>query len=172
MPSLPPGVEADLLRGLYRLVRLGPGGTPDAGDAPAQIRLLGSGAILREVLAAAETLAREDGVCVEVFSATSYAELAREAEALRAQDIADPQPAPRASHLGRLLPGPAPVLAASDYVRAWPQRVAEFLAAPFMSLGTDGFGCSDTRERLRRHFGVDAAAVRRAALAMLRRPAD
>jgi pyruvate dehydrogenase E1 component len=170
MPSLPAGVEADLLRGLWRVARLGPGGNDLKADAPAQIRLVGSGAILREVLVAGERLAAEDGVTVEVYSATSFSELAREAEALRAQDVADPQATPRLSHLARLLGGPAPVLAASDYVRAWPQRIAEFLPAPFMSLGTDGFGRSDTRQQLRRHFGVDAAAVLQAARSMLRPP--
>jgi pyruvate dehydrogenase E1 component len=163
-PSLPAGNEADLLRGLYRLRTFEPA-------APvARVRLLGSGAILREVLAAGERLAREHGVAAEVFSATSFSELAREAAELQRLDRADPQAAPRVSQLARLLPGDAPVVAATDYVRAWPQLIAEYVDARYVTLGTDGFGRSDTREQLRRFFEVDAASIVAAALQALGRP--
>jgi pyruvate dehydrogenase E1 component len=165
-PSLPPGCEDDLLRGLYRLQAF------EAADAAApRVKLVGSGAILREVLVAGERLAREHGVAAEVFSATSFSALAREAAALQQQDLDDPQAAPRVPHVARLLGGAAPVVAATDYVRAWPQLVAEYVGAPFFTLGTDGFGRSDTRERLRRFFGVDARRIVQTALAALRRPA-
>jgi pyruvate dehydrogenase E1 component len=148
MPSLPDGdeVRADLLAGLYWLETVSP-----PGPAKGRVRLLGSGAILREVRAAAQVLAQAHGVQAEVYSATSYSELAREAREARA--------AGRTSHVARLLGGEVPVLAASDYVRAWPQLIAEYVAAPFITLGTDGFGRSDTRQQLRRFFGVDAQAV-------------
>ena len=160
MPSLPPGAEADVLRGLYRLQRV------EAASARAEVRLLGSGAILREVLAAAELLAREHGVSCEVFSATSFSELAREAAAVQRQQRRGETPA--ASQLQRLLAGPTPVIAATDYVRAWPQLIAEYLEAPYTTLGTDGFGRSDTRQQLRKHFEVDAASIVAAARVALR----
>jgi pyruvate dehydrogenase E1 component len=161
MPSLPDGVRDDLLQGMYRLQVFGT--TP-------QVRLLGSGTILREVLAAAQVLLDQHGIASEVFSVTSFSELARQARELQRQDRQDPQPEPRLSHLGRLLAGSAPVVAATDYVRAWPQLIAEYVDARFITLGTDGFGRSDTRERLRRFFEVDAASIVGAALQALRRP--
>jgi pyruvate dehydrogenase E1 component len=163
--SLPTGCEGDLLRGMYRLKTF----DAAAPGAP-RVRLLGSGAILREVLVAGERLAREHGVAAEVFSVTSFSELAREAAELQCQDRRDPQAAPRTSHVAQLLAGPAPVVAATDYVRAWPQRIAEYVDARFVSLGTDGFGRSDTREQLRRFFEVDSASIVSAALQALGRP--
>ncbi len=168
MPSLPAGVEDDLLRGLYRLQVF--------GEGPARVRLLGSGAILREVLKAAQQLFEQHGIACEVFSATSYSELAREAQALQRLDRADAaapnagaqSAARRVSHVQRLLAGSAPIVAASDWVRAWPQLITEYVDAKMVTLGTDGFGRSDTRARLRRHFEVDAQAVVAAALEVLR----
>ena len=165
MPSLPEQVRGDLLRGLYRLQSFGP------AQAPVQVRLLGSGAILREVLKAAQMLHDEHGVVCEVFSATSYSELAREARELQRLDRSEPLPpgqGRRLSHVQRLLAGPAPIVAASDYVRAWPQLIAEYVDARLVTLGTDGFGRSDTRQALRRFFEVDAQAVVAAALEALR----
>jgi pyruvate dehydrogenase E1 component len=165
MPSLPPAAHADLLRGMYRLQAF------DVAQPRGRVRLLGSGAILREVLAAAALLAEQHGVASEVFSVTSFSELAREARELQRQDRVDPQPAPRTSHVARLLEGRAPVVAATDYVRAWPQQIAEYVDARLVTLGTDGFGRSDTREQLRRFFEVDAASIVAAALQALRLPA-
>ncbi len=164
MPSLPETAHADLLRGMYRLR------TYEPREAAGRVRLLGSGAILREVLAAAGTLVDQHRLAVEVFSVTSFSELAREAAGLQRLDRTDPLPAPRVSHVARLLAGDAPVVAATDYVRAWPQLIAEYVDARYVTLGTDGFGRSDTRERLRRHFEVDAASIVAAALQALRRP--
>jgi pyruvate dehydrogenase E1 component len=169
MPSLPEGVQGDLLRGLYRLQVFGDLGH---GQAPARqvrhVRLLGSGAILREVLKAAKLLHDEHSITSEVFSATSYSELARDAREQQRLDRSSPQPQRRPSHVGRLLAGDAPIVAASDYVRAWPQLIAEYVDAKLVTLGTDGFGRSDTRQRLRRFFEVDAQAVVAAALDALR----
>ena len=175
MPSLPAlvpggtvdaGLREDLLKGMYRL-HVEPAGDKGKG-ARASVRLLGSGAILREVLAAARTLAGEHGVACEVYSVTSFSELAREAAALQQLDRDEPQATPRTSHVARLLAGAAPVVAATDYVRAWPQLIAEHVSAHYVTLGTDGFGRSDTRQRLREFFRVDAASIVRAALAALR----
>jgi pyruvate dehydrogenase E1 component len=176
MPNLPgqaadDGVDAsvreDLLKGMYRLHVEQPAGPATATRSP-RVRLLGSGAILREVLAAAKTLAVDHGVACEVYSVTSFSELAREAAALQQLDRDEPQDRPRTSHVARLLAGPAPVVAATDYVRAWPQLIAEYVPARYVTLGTDGFGRSDTRQKLREHFGVDAPSIVRAALHVLR----
>jgi pyruvate dehydrogenase E1 component len=163
MPSLPAGVRDDLIKGLYRLQAVAP------ANPRAQVRLLGSGAILRDVSRAAQLLADEHGIACEVFSATSYSELARDAREQQRLDRSEPLPQRRVSQVGRLLAGDAPIVAASDYVRAWPQLIAEYVDARFVTLGTDGFGRSDTRRQLRRHFEVDAAAIVAAALEALRR---
>jgi pyruvate dehydrogenase E1 component len=162
-PSLPAGAEEGVIRGMYLLARRAP-------ERPrGKVRLLGSGAILREVLAAADLLAEDWGVESEVFSATSFAELAREArEAERASRL-HPEGPPRRSHLEELLVGSAPVVAATDYVRAYPQLVAPYLPARFVVLGTDGFGRSDTRPALRDFFEVDRRHVALAALDALAR---
>jgi pyruvate dehydrogenase E1 component len=127
-------------------------------DARGRVRLLGSGAILREVIAASELLASDWQIDSEVFSVTSFSELAREAR--------DGQRAARLgmdngtlSHVQRCLTGNEPVIAATDYVRAWPQLIAEYVQAPYVTLGTDGFGRSDTRQQLRRFFEVDRFSI-------------
>jgi pyruvate dehydrogenase E1 component len=159
-PSLPAGVEGDIVRGLYRYAAA-PSGTP-------AVRLVGSGTILREVIAAAELLRTDWGVEAEVWSATSFSELARDArEATRWRRL-HPQARPRVPHVAACLGGDVPVIAATDYVRAWPQLVAEYVDAPFTTLGTDGFGRSDTRAALRRFFEVDRRQVVLAALDALR----
>ncbi len=129
------------------------------------VRLLGSGAILREVIAAGEWLEREMGISSEIWSVTSYSELAREAADLeRARRLA-PEAAPRSSHLESCLAGEAPIVAASDYVRAVPQMLASYLPGRrFIVLGTDGFGRSDTRSALRQFFEVDRTSVALAAV--------
>jgi pyruvate dehydrogenase E1 component len=159
-PSLPAGVEGDIVRGLYRYAAA-PSGTP-------AVRLVGSGTILREVIAAAELLRADWGVEAEVWSATSFSELARDArEATRWRRL-HPQARPRVPHVAACLGGDVPVIAATDYVRAWPQLVAEYVDAPFTTLGTDGFGRSDTRAALRRFFEVDRQQIVLAALDALR----
>jgi pyruvate dehydrogenase E1 component len=161
MPSLPPAARADLLKGMYLHHRV------EAPAARASVRLLGSGAILREVIKAAAVLAKEHQVTCEVYSVTSFSELAREAREMQRQDRAEPLPKQRVSHLARLLEGNAPVVAATDYVRAWPQLIAEYVDARFVTLGTDGFGRSDTRQQLRQFFEVDTKSIVQAALEAL-----
>ncbi|MGA8705822.1 MAG: alpha-ketoglutarate dehydrogenase [Steroidobacteraceae bacterium] len=147
-PSLPAGAAEQVIRGLYRYSQVGPAGA-------AAVRLLGSGSILRECLAAAEILAQEFAIGSEVWSVTSYAELARESAEVARWNRLHPQQPARASHLQQCLGGDTPVVAASDYVRAYPQLIASYLRASFSVLGTDGFGRSDTRAALRRFFEVD-----------------
>ncbi len=154
-PSMPEGVEDDILRGLYRVCGTGP------------IRLLGAGAILPQVVEAARRLQSDWGIGAEVWSATSFSQLARDAAEVERWNRLHSMAAPRVSHLAQCLAGEAPIVAATDYVRAVPQMVASYLKAPFTALGTDGFGRSDTRAALRRFFEVDAAHVVVAALAAL-----
>jgi len=159
-PSLPPGSEAGVIAGMYRFA------TRTVDGAVATVRLVGSGAILREAIAAAELLAAY-GVASEIFSATSFSELARDAREVERRNRLHPT-APRAqSHVEKLLPGTLPVIAASDYVRAYPQLIAPFVAGRFVALGTDGFGRSDTRAALRRFFEVDRQHIALAALQAL-----
>jgi pyruvate dehydrogenase E1 component len=178
-PSLPAHVTpADIVRGMYRLetracARAAGSGTAAASPQPAApapaVRLLGSGAILREVIAASGLLADDWQVDSEVFSVTSFAEVAREARAAERHDRLHPQAPPAACVLHELLPGDVPVVAATDYVRAYPQLVAAYLDAPLFALGTDGYGRSDTRAALRRFFEVDRHSIVVAALDALRR---
>jgi pyruvate dehydrogenase E1 component len=153
-PSIRPGSEDDIVRGLVRV---------DEAEAP-RVRLLGSGTLLAEALAAAALLRDDWGVQAEVFSATSYSELAREAREVERYHRLHPMEAPRTSHLQRLLPGTAPVVAVSDWVRAWPATIAPYLEARLTVLGTDGFGRSDTRAELRGFFEVTRHHVVLAAL--------
>jgi pyruvate dehydrogenase E1 component len=157
-PSLPEGAAAGVLRGMYRYGVYGPKAAP-------QLRLLGSGAILREVIAAAEVLAAEHGIASEVWSVTSFSELARDAAAVeREARLAAAPASPRRSYIDGCLPGAAPIVAATDYVRAVPQMIASHLPGRrFIALGTDGFGRSDTRAALRAFFEVDRASIVRAA---------
>jgi pyruvate dehydrogenase E1 component len=172
-PARPAAVsEADIVSGLYKLT-----GTllPEASEPP-RLRLLGSGMILQEVIAAARLLEEKFGIVAEVWSVTSFAELAREArEAQRRARFApgatsaesgDPARAQR-SRVATCLAGNMPVVAATDYVRAVPQLVAEYVGAPYTTLGTDGFGRSATRRDLRRFFEVDRQHIALAALAAL-----
>ena len=157
-PSLTVGVEQDIVKGMYRL------GGRDVPDAQGHVRLLGSGAILREVIAAAELLANDWQIASEIFSVTSFTELAREAREVERWNRLHPEQAPRSSHLEACLAGGAPIIAASDYVRAYPQLIASYVDARFVALGTDGFGRSDTRAALRRFFEVDRHHIALAAI--------
>ncbi|QEY72045.1 alpha-ketoglutarate dehydrogenase [Pseudomonas denitrificans (nom. rej.)] len=148
--------HADVIKGMRLFDTRGEG-------APA-VRLLGSGAILREVIAAAELLAEDWGVASEIWSVTSFSELAREAREVERQQLFGAGDEVR-SHLQACLPGNVPVVAASDYVRGYAQLIAPYLQAPCTALGTDGFGRSDTRPALRRFFEVDRQHIALAALA-------
>ncbi|MEA3172046.1 MAG: pyruvate dehydrogenase component [Pseudomonas sp.] len=156
-PSLPAGVEAAIIKGMYRL----------EGGVDAQVRLLGSGTLVREAQAAAQLLAEDWQVASEVFSVTSFSELAREARDVERWNRLHPQAAKRCSHVQDCLPHGAPVIAVSDYVRAVPQMIASYLDASYTVLGTDGFGRSDTRAALRDFFEVDRHHIVLAALTAL-----
>jgi pyruvate dehydrogenase E1 component len=155
-PDLPPEAHEGVIRGGWRCARL--------GDATARQRvsLLASGAILTEALKAGRQLAA-DGIPVDVYSITSWSELARDGQACAQRALAgDGEARP---HVTQLLAGSGPVIAASDYVRAVPESIRAFVPAGrrYLTLGTDGFGRSDTRAALRAFFGVDAASIAQAA---------
>ena len=162
-PSLPPEAAPNVIKGLYRHSVWG-----DETQAASRLRLLGSGTILREVIAAAERLQGEFGIDCEVWSATSFRELARDAAEVERWNRLHPAEPARQGHLDTCLAGDAPVVAATDYVRAVPQMIAAYLpACRYITLGTDGFGRSDKRTALRKFFEVDRDSVVLAALQAL-----
>jgi pyruvate dehydrogenase E1 component len=165
-PTLPESVHEGIVRGMYRFVEHGP------ARARGRIRLLGSGAILREVIAAAEMLEAEWRVSSEVWSVTSYSELARDARDVERWSRLHPADAPRESYIASCLGGDVPIVATTDYVRAVPQSIASYLDAPVTVLGTDGFGRSDTRAALRGFFEVSRSDIVIAALYALQRRAE
>ncbi|MFK4663847.1 pyruvate dehydrogenase E1 component [Bradyrhizobium ottawaense] len=158
-PSMPDDARDGIIKGLYRVL-------PSA-DGPAKIRLVGSGAILPEALAAAAMLQSEWKVACEVWSATSFSELAREARDVERTNRLSPLSTPVESHVVQCLGGKVPIVAASDYVRAYPQLIGSYIEAPYTVLGTDGFGRSDTRAALRSFFEVDRKQIVVAALSAL-----
>ena len=157
-PAMPDGVEDDILKGMYRLETVG------EEDSPKRVRLLGSGTILREVRKAAQRLHEDYGVSSEVFSVTSFTELARAGNDVARWNLLNADQEPRRSHVADCLPGKVPVIAATDYVRAVPESIRGHFDAPYRVLGTDGFGRSDTREKLRDFFEVDERFITLAAL--------
>ncbi len=165
-PDLPADAAEGVLRGCYVFQRFGAEGGGAAADANARhVTLMGSGAILTEVVKAARQLAAE-GIAATVVSVTSWSELARDGVACEQRAIAGETDKPGTPWLAAQLAATSgPVIAATDYVRAVPETVRAFVpeGRKYLTLGTDGFGRSDTRAALRAFFGVDAAAVVRAA---------
>ena len=137
----------------------------EAGGSGPRVRLMVSGAILREVLAGADLLREDYGVGAEVWSATSLTELRREGLEAERWSRLHPTEDPRPSYVeSQLAGGEGPVIAATDYMRSFAEQIRPFVPAPFHVLGTDGFGRSDYRVRLRRFFEVDRHHVAVAAL--------
>ncbi len=159
MPAMPEGAREGIVRGMYRLR------SRQAESPLGRVQLLGSGAILREVLRAQDILAERYGVSSDAWSVTSYKELRREAMAAERWNRLHPGDAPRQSYLERIVRGAeGPFVAASDYMRLVAEQIAPWLPDRLVALGTDGFGRSDTRRALRRFFEVDAECVALAAL--------
>ncbi|HEX3130678.1 MAG TPA: pyruvate dehydrogenase (acetyl-transferring), homodimeric type, partial [Thermoanaerobaculia bacterium] len=161
-PTLPAAVHDDVVKGLYRHAA-----APRDG---VQVRLVGSGAILREVIEAQQLLADDWQIAAEVWSATSYKELRRDALEVERWNRLHPDQEPRKPYVVSLFEGDdRPIIAVTDYMKLVPDQIARWLPGRFHPLGTDGFGRSDTREALRRFFEVDAESVAAAALAQLAR---
>ncbi|MEU9119231.1 pyruvate dehydrogenase (acetyl-transferring), homodimeric type [Streptomyces sp. NPDC048506] len=165
-PAKPAGVDEGIVRGLYRFNTAATAGVSAPADAPA-VQLLASGTAIHWALKAQQLLAEEWGVAADVWSATSWTELRR--DALEA-DEATLRGEERTPYLREALSGvEGPVLAVSDYMRQVPDQIAQWVEQDYSSLGADGFGLSDTRDAARRHFGVDAESIVVAALAQLAR---
>jgi len=161
-PGLPEGAEEGILKGMYKLR------TVEAEKAGARVRLLGAGAILREVEAGAELLAKDFGVSSEVWSVTSFNELRRDGLEAERWSMLHPEAPRRLSYVEQALSkGVGPVIAATDYVKAVADGVRAYVPARYKVLGTDGFGRSDYRRRLRSFFEVDRCHVAVAALKAL-----
>ncbi len=163
-PDLRPGAEADIIRGCYRFDNF----VPEGGKAAAEVTLMGSGAILTEVIKAARQLAQQ-GIAATVYSVTSWSELARDGAAC--QHAALEGKAHAGAFVAQQLRGSTgPIIAATDYVRAVPESIRAFLpeGRRYLTLGTDGFGRSDTRAALREFFSVDAQSIAKAALHLLK----
>jgi pyruvate dehydrogenase E1 component len=159
-PPMPGGAEDGIRRGMYLFSAAE--GLP--GDA-ARVQLLGSGTILREVIAAAELLASDFGVAADVWSVPSFTELRRDGLAVERWNMLHPLDEPRRSYVDKCLGGRAgPVVAATDYIRAFADQIRPFVPGRYQVLGTDGFGRSDYRRKLRAHFEVDRHYVTLAAL--------
>jgi pyruvate dehydrogenase E1 component len=158
MPPMPAGCEEGILKGMYRLKDVA-AGTKAAAALP-HVHLLGSGAILREVIRAADLLAERWGVSSTVWSVTSWKELRREAQASRRWNMLHPEATPKTSYLEDLLADEEGVfVAASDHVRAVAEQLDPWIPGGLFAMGTDGFGRSETRGPLRRHFEVDAECI-------------
>ena len=148
-PAKPEGIDDGIVKGLYLF-------QTSEKPAAAHVQLLGSGTILREVVAAAALLEEDWGVTSDVWSVTSFNELTREAQAVERWNFLHPQRKPRTSHLQDCLAGrKGPAVAASDYVKAYADQIRAWMPSPYYVLGTDGFGRSDTRESLRDFFEMD-----------------
>jgi len=154
MPAMPAGCEEGIIRGIYRYSSV------EAGKKATRVQLFGSGAILREVLRAQKILAEKYDVPSDVWSVTSYKELWRDAQACERWNMLHPTETPQVSFYQKALTGVSgPFLAASDNVRSVPMLVDTWTPGGLYVLGTDGFGRSDKRGPLRRHFEVDAESI-------------
>jgi len=161
-PAMPEGVRDGILRGMYLLSPAQPSG------AAATVQLLGSGTILREVIAAAELLKNDFGVAADVWSCPSFTELRREGMEVERWNLLHPEEPQRKSYIELCLQGhDGPAVAATDYVRAFADQIRPFVRRPYKVLGTDGFGRSDFRRQLRKFFEVDRYYVTVAALKAL-----
>jgi pyruvate dehydrogenase E1 component len=167
-PGMPEGREDEVREGIIRGMYLLQEGTAGKADAP-RVQLLGSGTILREVIAAAELLEQDFGVAADVWSCPSFTELGRNGIAAERWNMLHPGEQPRESFVAQQLGGrPAgPVVASTDYMRAFAEQIRPYVDRRYRVLGTDGFGRSDYRRELRRHFEVNRHYVVLAALTEL-----
>jgi pyruvate dehydrogenase E1 component len=163
MPSMPEGVEEGIINGIYLFKKGQEGKTHKA-------QLFGSGTILREALKAQEILAGRYDVSADVWSVTSYQQLRNEAIEVDKWNWHNPEEPPRKPYITRVVEETTgPIVAASDYLRLLPDMISRWVPNPYASLGTDGFGRSDTRKALRRYFEVDAESIALRALYELAR---
>ncbi|WP_289027854.1 pyruvate dehydrogenase (acetyl-transferring), homodimeric type [uncultured Paraglaciecola sp.] len=155
-PAMPEGddVAADIIKGIYKLERV------EAKKAKSNVQLMGSGTILNEVRKAAQILSADYNVSSDVYSVTSFNELAREGQDVVRWNMLNPEAESLTAHIGQVITKDAgPAIAATDYVKGYSDQVRAFIETDYRCLGTDGFGRSDSRDNLRTHFEVNAAYV-------------
>jgi pyruvate dehydrogenase E1 component len=163
-PAMPEGSEVGILKGIYLFRK------SDVAKPKARVQLFGSGSILPEAIKAQAILAEKYSVAADVWSVTSYNELRREALKADRWNRLHPAEAAKTPYIVKVLEGvEGPIIAASDYMKAVQDQIAPWLAGRYVALGTDGFGRSDNRQYLRKHFEVDAASIAGAALSRLAR---
>ncbi|PXX43643.1 MULTISPECIES: pyruvate dehydrogenase (acetyl-transferring), homodimeric type [Aquitalea] len=161
-PAMPQGAEQGIIKGMYLL--------KDGGDAQVKVQLMGSGTILREVIAAADLLRNDFGIAADIWSVTSFNELRRDGMEASRFNLLHPTEAARKSFVEQQLEGRSgPVIAATDYIRNYADQIREYVPGRYVVLGTDGFGRSDSRAKLREFFEVDRHYVAVAALSALAR---
>ena len=163
-PAMPKGVEQGIVRGMYLFKEA------KAKKGQTKVQLFGSGTILREVIEAAEMLEKDWDIVADIWSITSYNELARNARACERWNMLNPEKEPRISYVEKCMKDrEGPVISSSDYVRNVADQIRAYIPGTYTVLGTDGFGRSDTRKNLRRHFEVNSNYV---ALATVKTLAD
>lgn len=160
-PDMPEGAESGIVKGMYVLKN-------HAKPQKTHVQLLGSGTILREVIKAAEMLEADFNITADIWSVTSFTELRREADELTRYERLHPEEKPKLSYVAECFSErKGPILAATDYVRMYAEQIRPYISAPYTVLGTDGYGRSDTRAKLRHFFEVDAKFIALAAMKAL-----
>jgi len=157
-PAMPEGAEEGIRKGIYQF-------QANQGSK-GKVQLLGSGTIMQQVLKAAKVLSEEYDIASDVFSVTSFNELTREGQAVERLNMLTPEAEAQQAYISQVL-GDAPTIAATDYMKQYAEQVRAYVPGSYKVLGTDGFGRSDSRENLRRHFEVNADYIVVAALAEL-----
>ncbi|MEO1609182.1 MAG: pyruvate dehydrogenase (acetyl-transferring), homodimeric type [Pseudomonadota bacterium] len=162
-PAMPEGAEDGIVKGIYRLR------SANAAKARNTVKLMGSGAILNEVIAGADLLEQDFGVSADIYSVTSYNELARDADAVTRWNMLHPEEPSRVPYITQVLAQgcPGPVISSTDYMKLFSEQLRSHVPDRYHVLGTDGFGRSDFRRKLRSHFEVDRYFVAVAALKAL-----
>ena len=160
-PEMPAGSEADIIKGMYAFRKGADSNAP-------RVQLMGSGTIFNEVIAAADLLKNDWGVDADIWGCPSFNELARDGQAAARWNLLHPLETPKLSHVEqKLADAKGPVVAATDYIKLFAEQIRPFVKSSYITLGTDGFGRSDTREKLRHFFEVDRHWVTLAALKAL-----
>jgi pyruvate dehydrogenase E1 component len=161
-PAMPEGAADGIIKGMYLLKAADPANKN-------RVKLMGSGAILREVMAGADLLAKDFGITADIYSVTSFTELRRDAHEAERWNLLHPMEPGRVPYVTAKLAetGEAPVIAATDYMKLFADQIRSFIPGTYRVLGTDGFGRSDYRRRLRQHFEVDRYFVAISALKAL-----
>jgi pyruvate dehydrogenase E1 component len=162
-PAMPQGAEEGIIKGMYLLK------AADPASKGEKVQLMGSGSILREVIAGADLLEKDFGIAADIWSVTSFTELAREAQEAERWNMLHPEEPPRVPYItARIVErGGAPTVASTDYMKAFAEQIHPFMPSKYRVLGADGFGRSDYRRKLRHHFEVDRYFVAVAALKAL-----